>query len=515
MRILALSSLTLLSCAAALLPPRTAAACGGCFHGADESAPSVVTGHRMALSVSPTRTVLWDQVQYAGDPKDFAWVLPVGPGATIEASSDAWFESLEAVSATHVMSSTITCNGRDVRQTEGSFGGGCSGGTRSTADVAAPRETSGTPMREGSDPGVSVEHEGTVGPYETVTLKANDATSLHTWLTSHGYAVPTDIDPVIDAYVAAGSEFIALRLAPGAGVKQMTPVRVVTPGASPVLPLRMVAAGTGANVSIVLYVISEGRYAAQNFPAADVPVSDLSWDWASSSSNYAELRDQALSKDGFLTSFVASKAFTATVQTPDGEANYRVGADQAGYDNLTDLYFAQAAADENEPDKCGGISDEVATASSLVQETCATGDGCIAATKFECGGFTDIAAALTGMHPPDVWITRLEANLSRPALADDLVLEAASSQIGVSSWHTASESINLPCDPNAPPPDDADSTASTDDDSGGFCLCNMRPVLPNTTAALSSAVALLFAARRARRYRKAHRGRELTGRTSR
>jgi hypothetical protein len=115
MKLVTSLGMILLSCAAAGLPSRDAYACGGCFHG--EPPPntppsvtaSVVTGHRMALSISPQQTVLWDQVQYAGDPKDFAWVLPVGPGAVIEQASDAWFESLEAVTATRVESRVITC----------------------------------------------------------------------------------------------------------------------------------------------------------------------------------------------------------------------------------------------------------------------------------------------------------------------------------------------------------------------------------------------------------------------
>src|SRR5688500_13852624 len=56
-----------------------AVACGGCF--APQDPPTVVSGHRMVMSVSPTHSVLWDQIQYASEPEEFAWVLPVKPGA--------------------------------------------------------------------------------------------------------------------------------------------------------------------------------------------------------------------------------------------------------------------------------------------------------------------------------------------------------------------------------------------------------------------------------------------------
>jgi len=87
----------------AKLAPSDARACGGCFHPEDQPETTVVTGHRMAFSISTTQTVLWDQIQYAGNPKDFAWVLPGKPGARIEVANDAWFEALDAATTTRVV----------------------------------------------------------------------------------------------------------------------------------------------------------------------------------------------------------------------------------------------------------------------------------------------------------------------------------------------------------------------------------------------------------------------------
>src|SRR5688572_16654574 len=83
-----------------LLTTSDASACGGCFVPATDS--TVVTGHRMAISISPKQSVLWDQIQYAGDPAEFGWVLPVKPGAYIEVASDAWFETLDATTTVTV-----------------------------------------------------------------------------------------------------------------------------------------------------------------------------------------------------------------------------------------------------------------------------------------------------------------------------------------------------------------------------------------------------------------------------
>src|SRR5262245_24874343 len=100
---------------AATIPTNDAHACGGCFHEQNPTTPqtqsAVVTGHRMALAISPTQTVLWDQVQYAGSPEDFAWVLPVKPGAWLEVATDAWFDVLEAATLVRVQSPKLNCAG--------------------------------------------------------------------------------------------------------------------------------------------------------------------------------------------------------------------------------------------------------------------------------------------------------------------------------------------------------------------------------------------------------------------
>src|SRR5499427_2104753 len=73
---------------------------------------TVVTGHRMAFSISTTQSVLWDQIRYSGNPSEFAWVLPVRSGARIEMSQDAWIAALEASTETVVQGpAPVNCGG--------------------------------------------------------------------------------------------------------------------------------------------------------------------------------------------------------------------------------------------------------------------------------------------------------------------------------------------------------------------------------------------------------------------
>ena len=86
-------------------------ACGGCFHLEGGTRNTQVTGHRMALSVSLEQTVLWDQIEYSGEPTEFSWVLPIKPGARLEISTDAWFEVLDAGTSVVVTAPEIHCPG--------------------------------------------------------------------------------------------------------------------------------------------------------------------------------------------------------------------------------------------------------------------------------------------------------------------------------------------------------------------------------------------------------------------
>jgi hypothetical protein len=81
----------------------------------------------------------------------------------------------------------------------------------------------------------------------------------------------------------------------------MRPVSVTSPGASLTLPLRMVAAGTGATVGVTLWVLGDGRYEAANFPNFIIDPSSLVWDWSLQTSNYTTVQQQTESAAGFAT----------------------------------------------------------------------------------------------------------------------------------------------------------------------------------------------------------------------
>jgi MYXO-CTERM domain-containing protein len=388
--------------------PEQAEACGGCF--ISESENTQVTGHRMVLSLSNTQSTLYDQISYSGSPESFAWILPIQGKVEIGLSSDLLFATLENQTQTTIVSPTINCS-------SSCFNGSGSG----VGPGPGPGGSTGS--------GVEVIAQEVVGPYETVQLSASDPQALADWLATHGYVIPADVQAVVDSYVVDGFDFLAMRLVPGQGVDSMRPVRITSPGAGLTLPLRMVAAGTGATTAVTLWVVSEGRYQPQNFPSFVIEQQELVWDWDVSKSNYSALRQQRFDES-------------------DGFAWHLETAEPQSYGNFANLITVA----EEEP-LSSGYGDELGT-------------GAVAEAA------PDLNTLFAGITPSQLWISRMSAELSRPALTDDLVLSASPSQTPIARFYFVENTQGTP--PECPPlppgceggADSANSSGSGASDSG-------------------------------------------------
>ncbi len=403
-------------------------ACGGCFHSPTEQ--SEVTGHRMVFAISDERTVLWDQFEYEGEPSEFAWVLPVAPGAYLELASQAWFDALEGMTVTQVQAPSFQCASAD--------SGGCG---------SAERASFGSQAAAFDEPSVQVVRRQNVGPYETVILHSNDANALQAWLDENDYYVPQDIEPVIENYVAEGADFLALKLQPGLGVSRMEPVRVVTPGGDPILPLRMVAAGVFDDVDIVLHVIAEGRHTLPDLTQKEVDPNEVVWDFRSQTSNYADVRAEVLGdEDGrnVLTTYAQRAALTSgrsfSVST---DTQFAGGSFSEVYGQLADssCQLDGTNGDELVVDPCYGDPNADLP---VACEDATTGQQ--PSSDYACEELTDLAAALVGMVPSKTWVTRLEMTLPRYALDMDCEVEAVDDDEISNALIAGAHEGNFPCD---------------------------------------------------------------------
>jgi hypothetical protein len=406
-------------------------ACGGCFHEPPKpnETGTVVTDHRMIFSVSKTATTLYDQIHYQGDPAAFAWVLPIAGNVEVGLSADVLFGALDTLTETEITAPPRPfcpgppyCGSYD----HGGGGGGC--GSSDSVQTYAPGAfaedggTAGGDAAYKAPPPVEVTKQEVVGPYETVQLKATDPTALENWLSTNGFMIPADVKPIIAAYQSEGFGFLALKLLPGKSVTSMRPVRVTTTGAGLALPLRMVAAGTGATVGITLWVVSEGRYEPQNFSWFRIDDSELVWDWNTSSSNYTKLRaDKATAGMGAAweveSSFDISRSSIQGIVLSGGKlAGGPTVAADSDYLPVTDPM---------------NMSVIVKSADQVRQE--------------------DLDALLSGMSNIAGTVTRLRADLARDALAKDLNLTAAADQRPLTNKRQITNDVNRPVCPTYPP----------------------------------------------------------------
>jgi hypothetical protein len=440
---------------------RQAAACGGCFRPPTETATDV-TDERMLLSVSPQQTTLYDQIRYSGNPSSFAWVLPIHGTVDVGLSADVLFDSVDALTQTTIPQPASSCTVPAACQNRNAY---------PVPALAAGGDASG---------GVTVLKQENVGPYATVQLSTTDPTALNTWLATNGFDIPADVQPVLDAYVSEGFDFLAMKLLPGQGVQSMRPVRVSSPGASLSLPLRMAAIGTGATVGITIWVVGDGRYEPQNFPFFHIDDTQLVWDWNTASSNYTTVRqqsEQALRGKGWeMESSISLDEQAITSVILSGGINY------GGYYGGGAVAPAPADADylpiTNPDGTTAQTADQVRTA--------------------------DVTTLFAGMAGPSVRVTRMRSDISHAAMTADFVLQASQDQSEMSNVRVVTQSVNEQCsvygsDCSVVGTGSPAAAAASGPHGGG---CTASPNGGDSSLSLGVIAGMIgFAARRARRRR--------------
>ncbi len=297
---------------------------------------SVVNAHRMAFLSSPSGSILWDQIQYTGSPDDFVWVLPVMGTPTVDVGDNGFFESLVQETTLQLVGPTPPRTSCPPQYCGSSSCSGCL-----FSSYAASASDTGPAIALLDAGAVHVYHEGVVGPYDTATIGSTDPMALVTWLQDHGYEVPDAMLPTIQHYTSLGMNFVALRLRPMVGIDRMAPVRVSSPGLSLTLPLRMIAAGVGTDVSIELFVFAERRMQAATFPNAEVDRSALTYDWATSTFDYdARFEDALFSGSGTQTNWVTEYAQMPSLASL---AAYTSGSGTDLHSAAADMALVQAA----------------------------------------------------------------------------------------------------------------------------------------------------------------------------
>lgn len=224
------------------------------------------------------------QIQYAGRPEDFAWILPVPARPDLGVSHNELFRQLEfATQPSFIL---------DFEGDENCF--------------LIPPFVRFT-VDSGEDGGVDVVAEEQVGPFDTVIITGDDPEAVAAWLRDNGYVLDNLGVDLLAPYVNAGFHFVALKLAPDRDVGDLQPIALTYAAEKPGIPIRLTAVATEPDLGVLAWVLAEKRAIPENY--LHVEINEAKIDWLNGGTNYADLVAEAANEAGgnaFTTDYAGS-----------------------------------------------------------------------------------------------------------------------------------------------------------------------------------------------------------------
>jgi hypothetical protein len=266
-----------------------AQACGGFFCSQvpiEQSGETIIFG----VDKEEAKVTATIQINYQGEAKDFAWVIPVMSAPEISLAPQAMFQNIR--------SQTNPQFYLDWDDSEG----GCWWDYAMEADAGVPSSAGGG--------GVEVIDEQEVGPYQTATLKSESAEELHAWLDENDFDQPESAIPLIQHYLDQGMFFVAMKLKQDADAGDIQPVTLKMDEDAPCVPLVLTQVAATPDMPVLTYVMGDMRAIPTNW--FHVEVNEKKIDWINYGQNYEEVLTMAIDEaagHGFVTEYAGSSEF--------------------------------------------------------------------------------------------------------------------------------------------------------------------------------------------------------------
>ncbi len=284
----------------------------GCFAPPDPTVPIVQAGERILFSVKDGVVNAHIQIQYAGEAKDFGWLLPLPSVPTLKLGTEELFTQLiNTTQPRYFVQTTFTgtC----------SFGGGF-GGLGSAPQSSAANDSSGRSETSGGfDPLVT---QASIGPYDYAVLRADRKDEMLQWLTDNRYFIPTGTEETVGPYIRPGAYFLALKLKSGQAAGDIQPVVLEYPSELPMIPIILTSVAAQPNMGIQVWMLGGGRAIPRNYN--HVVLNDSQIDWLGRAQNYNDVVIKAVSeapdKHAFLTEYAGNS--NVMVDVLDGPSRF-------------------------------------------------------------------------------------------------------------------------------------------------------------------------------------------------
>jgi MYXO-CTERM domain-containing protein len=277
--------------------PAAALACGGFFC---QIVPVEQNAERILFEVDPsgTTTVVVD-IRYSGEPDAFSWVVPVPVTPALDVAPPSSLALLDGATGPMILAPPTKCTG----------------------GVGQERALVGA---SGDDDDVNVEDLPQVGPFDPEVVSSDDPAALIDWLNENGYLITAEMEPLIASYVQQGLKFLAMKLAPDAGVGDITPI-AMSYTASPMIPLSLTAVAAEPEMGVIVFVAASERWQSSNYMNLTLDPADVQANPVNGQTNYFPLISWLVDEAGG-RAFVTQFADTQSVVS-DNVAGVFLGAD--------------------------------------------------------------------------------------------------------------------------------------------------------------------------------------------
>ncbi|HZO12397.1 MAG TPA: hypothetical protein VFB62_04040, partial [Polyangiaceae bacterium] len=361
----------------------TALVCAALLGSAPAQAVGSLSGgsHRpLEQRVASAGNALWTQLRVASPGGPLAIIVPAEPGAALDWSSPAWFEALESATAPRILppNGIAACPGDE---------------PASVVDVAG-----------------DLYHHDPLTPQEVIVL--DDAGAVVSWAEQHGLVVSGAMWTALLGLETA-HRFVAARFTAPNGEALTPALRVTGLSAQAALPLVLTAAGN-EDLLVTTFVLGPGRAAFDGEPAS-ILLGSLTFDAASTESNYPFLRSSALESPGtWLLETTSRAALTSTIQISG-----------VSIDGALHTYFTRGAlylGGAVDAAQCIGEATRALDSAGAFSQVCPRADlgvvsggpscseapGVIDAARLRCGtALDDLAIGLSGQVAASAWLSRI------------------------------------------------------------------------------------------------------------
>lgn len=286
----------------------------GCFAPPDPSVPIVQAGERILFATSNGKVTAHIQIQYAGDAKDFGWLLPVPSVPTLKLGTEELFTQLIATTQPRYfvqVKATGNC-------ANGGFGfGSLAPSARGSVNDSAEQGGSGSPLVI----------QSSIGPYDYAVLKADNKDAMLKWLADNRYFIPVGTEDVVGPYINPGSFFLALKLQSGKSAGDIQPVVLEYPSEKPMIPIILTSVAAQPNMGIQVWMLGQGRAIPRNY--RHVVINDAQLDWFNQANNYNDVVIKAISEAPEKHAFITEYAGTSDVMKDVLDPASRFGTQDA------------------------------------------------------------------------------------------------------------------------------------------------------------------------------------------